>query len=277
VAKVRILIVDDEKNIRLAVAQSVESLGLTVDTAVNGEEALEKIKRSGYQLVLLDLKLPGMDGMAVLRQIRSFNRDVKILIITAHGTVENAVEAMKLGAVDFVQKPFTPDEIRGLVSRAISRRTGFLRRLRFDEGEAIGRVVDDLLLGKKAGDLRLPVEDRQERPEYATCLEQAKAAVEAYDFDSAASWAQRAIAVDSSRADAYNFLGVLFELRGDKLTAQKYYRAALALDPTFAPAKNNLSRSTQVRPEGRLDLGGQAEAERRGIHVTVSRKPRKRG
>ena len=229
-------------------------LDLEVDNAVNGEEALEKIRQQDYQLVLLDLKLPGIDGVEVLRQLREFNKRAKVLIITAHGTVENAVEAMKLGAVDFIQKPFTPDEIRGFVAKALARTEGFLDRLRQDRSQDVEQAVEDLLAGKPASPVA-PAPERSPEPDYEGCLEQAKAAVEAYDFDSAVSWAQAAVSLDTSRAEAYNLLGVLLERRGGRLEAQRYYRAALALDPTYKPAWNNLNRSTQFWPAGHSDLG----------------------
>ncbi len=252
--KSRVLVVDDEKNIRLSIAQSLENLEVEVDNAITGEEALEKIRQQEYQLVLLDLKLPGMDGVEMLRQLRGFNTGIKVLIITAHGTVENAVETMKLGAVDFIQKPFTPDEVRGFVAKALARTEEFRNHLRQDRSLEVGQAVDSLLSGKPAAPVPLaqtpgPAQD------FEGCLEQAKAAVEAYDFESAASWAQAAIALDSSRPEAYNLLGVLLERLGGRLEAQRYYRAALALDPTYKPAWNNLNRSTQTWPEGRLDLG----------------------
>ena len=92
-----VLVVDDEKNIRLTLSQTLESLGLETDTAVNGEEALGKLKKKEFGLILLDLKVPGMDGMAVLRQLREIRPDIRVIIITAYGTVESAVEAMKIG------------------------------------------------------------------------------------------------------------------------------------------------------------------------------------
>jgi DNA-binding response OmpR family regulator len=254
VEKKKVLVVDDEKNIRLTIAQSLQKLDLEVDNAVNGEEALEKIRQQDYQLVLLDLKLPGIDGVEVLRQLREFNKRAKVLIITAHGTVENAVEAMKLGAVDFIQKPFTPDEIRGFVAKALARTEGFLDRLRQDRSQDVEQAVEDLLAGKPASPVA-PAPERSPELDYEGCLQQAKAAVEAYDFDSAASWAQAAVALDTSRAEAFNLLGVLLERRGGRLEAQRYYRAALALDPTYKPAWNNLNRSTQMWPEGHSDLG----------------------
>jgi len=254
VKKSRVLVVDDEKNIRLTIAQSLENMTVEVDTAVNGEEALQKIQQDDYRLILLDLKLPGMEGIEVLRKLRGFNKDLKVLIITAHGTIENAVEAMKLGAVDFIQKPFTPDEVRGFVAKALARGEGFLSRLRLDRGKDVEQTVENLLAGEPARPLP-PAQEPSPGADYEGSIEQVKAAVEAYDFDTAASWAQAAIALDSSRPEAYNLLGVLLERRGGRLEAQRYYRAALALDPTYKPAWNNLNRSTQMWPAGRLDIG----------------------
>ena len=254
---------DDEKNIRLTVSQALERLDLEIDGAVNGEEALEKIKANGYELVLLDLKMPGIDGMEVLRQVREFDRKLKVLIITAHGTVENAVEAMKLGAVDFIQKPFTPDEIRQFVSQALARGEGFLRKMRFEAGKAIDKIVSKTTEENISVELEETIaqlEHEEEQLDYSQCMEQAKAAVEAYDFDTAADWAKRAVFVNTSGAEAFNFIGVIYELKNDRLTAQKYYRAAIALDPTYQPAHNNLKRSTQVRPEGKLDIGGEKKS-----------------
>ncbi len=119
-----LLIVDDEKNIRMTLTQCLETLGYQVDTALNGEEALGKIDQQEYDLVLLDLKMPGISGMEVIRQISGKRPGLKVIVITAHGTIETAVEAMKLGAVDFVQKPFAPQEIRELVRKALGATHG---------------------------------------------------------------------------------------------------------------------------------------------------------
>src|SRR5512136_776721 len=116
-----VLIVDDEKNIRLTLSQALEILEVETDTAADGEEALAKLKEKEFGLILLDLKMPGMDGMEVLRRIREIRPDIRIIILTAYGTVESAVEAMKLGAADFIQKPFAAEEIRELVSRVLDR------------------------------------------------------------------------------------------------------------------------------------------------------------
>lgn len=119
--KLPILVVDDEKNIRMTVSLALDSLGLPVHAAVNGEEALQKLAEEKYQLLLLDLKLPGIDGMEVLHEVRDKWPHIKVIIITAHGTIDTAVDAMKLGASDFIQKPFSPAEIRDLTARVIER------------------------------------------------------------------------------------------------------------------------------------------------------------
>jgi CheY-like chemotaxis protein len=124
-----ILIVDDEKNIRLTLAQALETLGVETDSAEDGNEALAKLKEKEFGLILLDLRMPGVDGMEVFRQVRESKRDIRIIIITAYGTIELAVEAMKLGAVDFIPKPFVPEEIREMVARVLDKeKTGQIKR-----------------------------------------------------------------------------------------------------------------------------------------------------
>ncbi len=110
-----VLIVDDEKNIRLTLTQTLVPMGLEVKAAINGEEAMEYLLEQHFDLVMLDLRLPGVDGMAVLRWIRERQDQVPVALMSAHGDISTAVEAMKLGAVDFLQKPFSPTEVRNLV------------------------------------------------------------------------------------------------------------------------------------------------------------------
>lgn len=111
----RVLIVDDEKNIRLTLTQTLLPMGLEVKTAITGEEAIECLLEQHFDLVLLDLRLPGMDGMAVLRWVREHQEQVPVALMSAHGDISTAVEAMKIGAVDFLQKPFSPSEVRQMV------------------------------------------------------------------------------------------------------------------------------------------------------------------
>ncbi len=118
-----ILIVDDEKNICLTLSQTFEVLEAEIDLAANGDEALAKLKEKGFDLMLLDIRMPGMSGMEVLRHARKIRPDTRIIMVTAYGTVRYAVEALKLGACEFIEKPFIPDEIRQLVSGVMDGKT----------------------------------------------------------------------------------------------------------------------------------------------------------
>jgi two-component system response regulator HydG len=121
-SKERILIVDDDPAIRDACFQVLTRAGYEADLAANPKEALDLISRYEFDAVLLDLKMPGMHGLELLKQIKEANPQVEVIIITAYGTVQNAVEAMKLGAGDFLQKPFGPEELRLAVRKALERR-----------------------------------------------------------------------------------------------------------------------------------------------------------
>lgn len=217
-----ILIVDDEKNIRVTLEQSLETLDIKTETAVNGEEALKQLEKKSYSLILLDLKMPGIGGMKVLHHISEHNPDIRVIIITAHGTIESAVEAMKLGAVDFIQKPFTPVEIRELVTKVLNRSS-------IEEDKAEG---------------------------YTDYIELAKKYIQKRAFDTAKEYVKKAIILDESKPEAHNLLGALLELNGDWLDGLKHYRAALALDPTYSPANQNVDRivSRQERGKG-INLG----------------------
>jgi DNA-binding NtrC family response regulator len=119
--KAAVLVVDDEKNIRLTIAQSLAGEAVTVETAVNAEEALEKLQQQAFDLVLLDVRLPGIDGVEALRRIRKDHPQLPVLMLSANSAVDQAVEAMRCGALDFIQKPFAPREIREAVDRALKR------------------------------------------------------------------------------------------------------------------------------------------------------------
>lgn len=116
----KILVLDDEKNIRLTVRRCLEISEIAIDDAINGEEALLKLSQNEYNLLLLDLKLPGIDGMEILKSIRKLYPEMKVIIISAHGTIQTAVEAMKEGAVDFLEKPFAPSDLRQIVTKALT-------------------------------------------------------------------------------------------------------------------------------------------------------------
>jgi two-component system sensor histidine kinase/response regulator len=117
-----VLIIDDEESIRDACSQIVARDGYLVETAENGGEGLEKIKAIHPDLVLVDLKMPGKNGMEVLDELQKVDPYIIPVVITGYGTVDSAVEAMKRGSYDFIQKPFTPEELRSIIRRGLERR-----------------------------------------------------------------------------------------------------------------------------------------------------------
>src|SRR5437899_2248357 len=117
--KGRILIVDDERAIGLAIQRLLGGRGHDVETALSAEEALEKLGRAAYHLVVTDLTLPRLSGMDLLRSIRERTPDTAVIMITAHGSERAAVEAMKLGAADYLPKPFDNDELELVVGRVL--------------------------------------------------------------------------------------------------------------------------------------------------------------
>ncbi len=117
----RILIVDDEPNVRLMFRTALEAVGHTVIEAEEGEAALAALHAAPTDLVLLDLRMPRMDGRATLRRMRDEGITTPVVIVTAHGSIRDAAEAMKSGAIDFLQKPLRPEALREVVARALGR------------------------------------------------------------------------------------------------------------------------------------------------------------
>lgn len=134
----RILIIDDNDTMREGMAATVRRMGYEVYSASSGVEGLALFKKQGADFVITDLKMDGMTGMAVLESIRDLDASVPTLIVTAFGTVETAVEAMRLGALDFLQKPFAPEVLRLKVQRGLEIRNERLARVRAEaEVEAL--------------------------------------------------------------------------------------------------------------------------------------------
>jgi len=151
-----ILVVDDEESMRIACAQTLMEEGYRVQEAENGQRGLAMTERESFDLVLLDLKMPGISGMEVLRHIKEEDPSSVVIVITGHGTIDVAVQAMREGAFDFITKPFPPDTLVSAVKRAIdSHRRAMehvcvtdtvegkcgLDRL-IGRSQAIGKVVD---------------------------------------------------------------------------------------------------------------------------------------
>jgi DNA-binding NtrC family response regulator len=219
----RILIVDDDPSICLTLSVALKDLGDALETAQSGEAALAAIEQRKFGIVLLDIWMPGIDGMEVLRRMKIMAPQIRVIMMTAHGGIDSAVEAMKLGAVDFIQKPFTPPEIRKLVGAVIQRET-----------------LDDSMAR-----------------DYASCIGLAKKCISDHRFQAADAHLRKAVAIDPSRAEAFNLLGAVMEIQGAHPSeALRNYHAALALDGSYAPARKNIERISGEHKyrRGKIDI-----------------------
>ncbi len=120
-ATVRILVVDDEEIVRDMLSDALSHDGYNVQVAKDGEDAIKQIENAPFEIVITDLKMPGIDGLEVLKYAKKTNPDICILMITAYGTVGSAVTAMKLGAYDYICKPFELCEMKIIIEKAIER------------------------------------------------------------------------------------------------------------------------------------------------------------
>jgi len=118
----RILVVDDEQRICDAVKRALERSGYQVDTRLSALDALEAVRSGAPDMVICDIKMPGMDGMSLLERIKEHDPNIPVLMITGHASIESAVEAVRKGAQEYITKPFSPAQIRFLVERAFERK-----------------------------------------------------------------------------------------------------------------------------------------------------------
>ncbi|MGC1216470.1 MAG: response regulator [Phormidesmis sp.] len=207
-ANTQILVADDEKSIRLTISQALASQGYEVATATDGKTALEKMESMPVDLLLLDISMPGMDGIEVLKKAIAQRPSLKVVMISAHGSVDDAVSAMKLGAVDYLQKPFTPSELRELVERVLNR-------------------------------------EPMTTDEYVEQVAAARKAAADGKYEDAIVLTKKCVGLHPEKADGFNLLGELAEATGDQSEALKNYRAALDLDPTCTSASQNLDRAAR--------------------------------
>jgi len=128
-AKKRILVVDDEINVCKSIRQAILADDYEVDTALSGEEALTKDKANPYDLVISDLMMPGISGMDLLKSLKEERPDVYIILVTGYPTIKTAVQSVKIGAFDYIPKPFTPNELRSLVQRAFKAQESEAREI----------------------------------------------------------------------------------------------------------------------------------------------------
>ncbi len=135
----KILVAEDERNLREGIAEAFRDAGHEVIEAEDGEQALEEVRAQLFDLVITDYKMPGIDGLELLRRIRMINDQVAVIMITAYGTVEGAVEAMRLGAYDYIQKPFQLEELELKAERALEHRRLLTRLMLADRRELVHR------------------------------------------------------------------------------------------------------------------------------------------
>lgn len=206
----RVLVADDERNIRKNLAMVLESQGYRVDEAKDGDEALDLCKQSHPDIAFVDLHMPKMQGLDVLAHIRALSPKTAVVIITAYGSAANATDAMKLGAVDFLEKPFEP-KIIGVLAEEIILRQRIQPKGSFDDYMHLA----DLAEGRNA-------------------LIEARAYLKA------------AMLLALDRAEPCWRLGSLWEKEGDQKLAVQYYYMAISADHSFEPAVSALKRLGKV-------------------------------
>jgi DNA-binding NtrC family response regulator len=208
--KPRILVVDDERNVRLMYRSALETIGYDVFEADSAEKATEEFAQRQFDLAIVDLRLPGRSGLDLLHEMAEKKSTTPAVMITAHGDVPNAVEAMKLGAIDFLQKPVLPDQLRQIVKEIALRHT-------------------------------TPTA-RGEKRDYLFYVRSAKRAINLRDFASARKNISEALRLNDRSAEGFNLAGVLAEMREDYDKAKRYYGQAIKSDSHFEPAQQNMRR-----------------------------------
>ena len=201
--QMHILVVDDERNIRNNLGMVLEAEGYKVDKASNGDDALLQVKAGLYDIVFVDIQMPKMDGLELLRYLRGLRPKMPVVMLTAYGTVSRAVDAMKLGAVDFIEKPFDPKNILLLCEEILQR-----------QKIGMNGTVDELLhlaRGRKS-------------------------------HTEARVYLKIAIMRDVTRPEPHYQLGELAESEGRTSHAVHYYYMALDAQSTFQPARDALTR-----------------------------------
>jgi DNA-binding NtrC family response regulator len=205
-SQIHILVVDDERNIRNNLSMVLEAAGYKVDVASNGDDAILRVKEGLYDIALVDVQMPKMNGLEVLRYFRGLRPKMAVVILTAYGTVSRAVEAMKLGAVDFLEKPFDPKNLLLLCEEIVQRRK-----------MGMSGTVDELLhLAELARERKAYVEARMHL--------------------------KIAMMRDLTRPEPYYRLGEISEIDGNVREALHYYFMAIEAKPTFEPAREALKR-----------------------------------
>jgi len=143
--KLKLMIVDDEERFLSTTEKLLQKKGVDVVTASSGAEALEKLRAHSVHVVILDVKMPGMDGVATLREIKRQFPMVEVIMLTGHATVESAVEGLKTGAVDYLMKPADLDQILEKANDAFTRRIGIEEKIRVARMRGLMKTPREIL------------------------------------------------------------------------------------------------------------------------------------
>ncbi|MEE8326912.1 MAG: sigma-54 dependent transcriptional regulator, partial [candidate division NC10 bacterium] len=141
----RILIVDDEAGMREFLSIFLEREGFQVESAQDGQEALEAAEKAPFDLVISDLRMPTMDGVRLLEGLRKFQPEIPVILMTAYASAESAIEAMKLGAYDYITKPFRVEEVKQVISRALEIKADRVAGVFPWSGEPFPQPVDGII------------------------------------------------------------------------------------------------------------------------------------
>lgn len=218
----RILIVDDEPNVRLAYRVTLEAEGVDVEQANGAAQALNKLANAHFDLAILDLRMPEMDGLDLLEEMRKRGHNTPSVIITAYGDVPGAVRAMKLGAIDFLEKPLTPEALRAITLEV------------FDRHRATPSATRPAV----------------EEDTFESHFSEAKRLINRQSFGDAWTHLARALELGPRSAEALNLAGVLFEMQGDYGRAAKLYGKAIEAMPGYTPAQKNMRRLVDLHELG---------------------------
>ena len=219
----KIFLIDDERTIRLTFRLALETDGYEVWEAASADEAMKGFQTERYDLVVLDLRIGDDNGLDVLAEMRRRGIQTPTLMITAYGSIRNAVRAMQLGAIDFLEKPIDPAALRQIVADIVGR--------------------------------------HQPRPStvlpgsFEDCVREAKRLINLQQFDAAGEKINAALALDGVSPEAHNLRGILHEISGDYDAARKSYGQAIRLDSRNEAAQQNMRRLFEL-----FNFGGSQEA-----------------
>ena len=222
-----ILIVDDETNVRLNYRITLETEGYEVYEAASAASALQELLERSFAVAILDMRMPGMDGLELLTKMREVGITVPVMIVTAYSDVPHAVQAMKLGAIDFLQKPLRPDDLRRIVAEIVKRHTP-------QKDHPAESFNSHIVAAKRCLNLRF--------------------------FARARIHLVKALELNTRSPEAFNLAGVLTEMLDDYDKAKKYYGQAIKLDKHYEPAQQNMRRLFELQHFGSssepFNLGG---------------------